>query len=237
VTDLAPLLSGSATVQGFIDTWSPQGNPAANGAGWLLTATFTFTAGAPAKRAVADLPLWTWPADSDPPSYQYGDPNDPIEAHLTPQTLTLPVSAGSYSLRSFVTGHGQGNSSNCAEFCQATHTLTVGTTPFATTPWDDCSTTPGGASQCGTWSYSRAGWCPGAAVTPWSADATAAVGAGSQVTVSYGDDSYVNECRPDLGDGATCSTSQCALGTGCAYDGGNHTTPIFYVSSMLVAYE
>jgi hypothetical protein len=188
----------------------------------------------PAKQPIANLPLWTWAADNDPPNYQYGDPNDPIAGHLPAQALTLPGGASSYALRTFITGHGQGNSGNCAEFCQATHTLTVGSAPYTTTPWQDCSTTPGGASQCGTWQYARAGWCPGAAVQAWTKDVTSGVGSGSKVTVSYGDDSYMNLCRPDIG---TCDQNQCALGTGCAYDGANHTTPVFYVSSVLIAYK
>jgi hypothetical protein len=248
LTDLAPLLRGNLTVQGFIDTWSPQGNAAANGAGWLVTATFTFKGGVPAKVPVANLPVWSWPPNADPPnSAQYGDPSDPIGNHLKPQTIALPPGASSYALRTFITGHGQGNGSNCAEFCQATHTITVGTSAFTHTPWRTCCTpdpacesqsnptpaagvTPG---QYGTYQYPRSGWCPGAAVDPWVQDVTHAVGTGMQ-GFSYGVDGYVNACRPDA---PTCNMSACALGTGCSYDGANHTEPFFYISSLLIAYQ
>jgi hypothetical protein len=249
VTDLAPLLAGNRTLQGFIDTWSPQGSAAANGAGWLLSVHFTFTGGAPAKVPLANIPIWAWPADGDPPSSaQYGDPADPITKHITPQTVTLPAGATSYALRSFITGHGQGNANNCAEFCKATHTVTVGAQPFTKVPWRTCCTpdpscenqmhptpAPGvSPGQQGSYMYPRAGWCPGASVDVWTQDVTSGIGTGAQATFTYGTDSYVNACRMNA---ATCVTSQCTLGTGCAYNGGSHTPPFFYISSLLVAYR
>jgi hypothetical protein len=233
VTDLAPLLVGNATLQGFIDTWSPQGDPANNGAGWQLNATFTFTGGTTGKIPIADIPFWTWPADGDPPNYQYGDPNDPISNHLTPQTLNVPVpGASSYALRTIITGHGQGNANNCGEFCQSTHTLTLGSSPYKFTPSYDCTKTPNGPSQCGTWDAPRSSWCPGQAVAPWTQKVT--LGSGPTTTLTYTPDGYVNTCRPDE---ASCDTNACVFGTGCAYNGGMHTTPVFYVSTMLVAYH
>jgi len=264
VTDLAPLLtSGKSEIQGFIDTFSPQGDAATNGAGWLLTVTFAFTPGSPAKVPLANIPIWPWPADSDPDnSAQYGDSMDPVATHLPPRTIQLPSNASSYKLRTFITGHGQGNTNNCAEFCMATHTLsfrpgsgeagdvqsTVGATPLTDVPWRNCCTpfpvcqglarptpAPGVvAGQRGTYMYSRAGWCPGAAVNPWEKDVTATVGSGA-VTISYAVDSYANTCRPD---DAAC---QCDPGPSgapllCAFDSNGHTKPFFYVSSLLVAY-
>jgi hypothetical protein len=249
VTDLAPLLRGNLTVQGFVDTWSPQGNPAANGAGWSLTATFTFTGGVPAKNPIAVALVWSWPANMDPPnSAQYGDPADPVTMHLPPQTISLPPGASSFALRTFITGHGQGNSNNCAEFCQAKHTITVGTSSFTHTPWRTCCTpdpacerqnnpTPASgvtSGQYGSYQYPRSGWCPGAAVDAWTQDVTQAVGTGASSQVAYGVDSYVNACRMDA---PTCDTSQCTLGTGCMYDGANHTEPFFYISSLIIAYQ
>ncbi len=307
VTDLAPLLSGTVMLQGFIDTWSPQGQPQANGAGWLLTATFTFTPGTPAKTPIANLPLWPWPADNDPSSVPYGDSNKPLSAYMKPQTIALPPGASWYSLRTFVTGHGQGNTDNCAEFCEATHTITVGSMPFKKTPWRTCCTpdptceamanpTPASGvapGQRGTYMYPRAGWCPGASVQDWTQDVTAAVGSGSTAMIAWGLDSYRNLCRddfPDAGadgaadapswdgaadagwdgaadaaswDGAADAASDgaadagtgagsdggfdaagsnagmcsCDQGDTCAYDGAGHTEPIFYISSLLIAYK
>jgi hypothetical protein len=248
VTDLAPLLSGTAMVQGFIDTWSPQGNPAANGAGWLVTATFTFTPGTPTKTPVANLPLWPWPADGDPPSIPYGDSTKPLSSTMPPQTVAVPAGATSYALRSFVTGHGQGNTNDCAEFCPATHTITVGSMKFPKAPWRTCCTpdpacesqpnpmpaTGVAPGQRGTYMYPRAGWCPGSAVEEWTQDVTPAVGAGPMATVAWSFDSYVNTCRDDINDAGTCT---CDPGFTCGYNGGSHTEPIFHISSVLVAYR
>jgi hypothetical protein len=252
VSDLAPMLSGAVTLQGFIDTWSPQGDAPANGAGWLLTTTFTFTPGTPAgKTPIADIPLWTWPADSDPSTVPYGDPSKPLSMYVQPAAVTLPAGASSYALRSFITGHGQGSTDNCAEFCKATHTVTVGATPFATTPWRTCcipepqcelqsfpKPAPGVApGQLGSYRVPRSGWCPGSAVNAWTQDVTAAIASSSMVTFTYGLDGYVNGCRAELEDAGTCDHTQCALGTECTYDGLNHTEPVFYISSLLVAYR
>jgi hypothetical protein len=252
VTDLAPLLGGAVVLQGFVDTWSPQGDPINNGAGWLLTTTFTFTPGTPAKTPVANIPVWAWAADSDPPGVPYGDPNKPLAAYMPAQTVTLPSGASSYSLRTFITGHGQGNSGDCAEFCKSSHTVTVGAKAFSKIPWRACCTpdpqcgalmtpqTPAAGvapGQLGTYWYSRSGWCPGAAVDPWTQDVTPGIVSGATATLGYGLDAYVNGCRDDIGDAGTCVTSECIAGSGCAYNGGDHTEPHFYVSSLLVAYQ
>jgi hypothetical protein len=93
----------------------------------------------------------------------------------------------------------------------------------------DCATTtvPG---QKGTYKLSRAGWCPGADVRPWIFDATADIASGA--TIGYDVATYVNTCRPDA---TTCTG--CTLGTDCKYDGGAHTEPVYYVSSLLIAYR
>jgi hypothetical protein len=272
VTDLAPLLAGAVTFQAFIDTWAPQGSPAANGAGWLLTATLIFTAGTPAKSPAAVLPVWTWPADSDPVPVPYGDPNKPLSSYMMPQTVMLPPGTSSVALRSFVTGHGQGNTNNCAEFCAATHTLTVNSMSFDKSFWQTCCSpdpaceleanpnpAPGVApGQRGTYQYPRSGWCPGSAVGAWTQDVTAAVGTGLSATLTWGFDSYVNTCRDDFGAAGAGAGAEAAADVTsgeagnanndagscvcdepvpCAFNGGGHTEPIFYITSILVAYR
>jgi hypothetical protein len=230
VTALRPLLRGDVTLRGFIDTWVGPGH--ANGNGWLLTASFEMTGGAPEREALAVLPLW------ERRSVAYGDPSKPVSASVPPQSLALPAGASAFEVRSFITGHGQGNADNCAEFCERRHTLTVQGTAHPLQVWrDDCAKTAV-PNQQGSFQYPRAGWCPGALVTPWSIDVTAdlAGAAGAPATVAYDVESYVNTCRPEAApDGGACV--DCALGTGCAFDGGNHTEPSYFVSSMLVAYR
>ena len=129
-------------------------------------------------------------------------------------------------VRSLVTGHGQGNADNCAEFCARDHQVAIGDAVDTQRIWRaDCATTAAPGQQ-GTWQYPRAGWCPGAMVTPWITDAAPAPG---PLTVRYDVAAYENTCRPDA---PTCAG--CTLGTGCAYDGGAHTEPGWEQSALLI---
>lgn len=223
VTGLRPLLSGSVDLRVFIDTWVASGS--ADGGGWLVDASFEFAPGTPARVPMAVLPLW------DETAFDYGDPAKPVGMFVKPAAVTVPAGATSVELRTFVTGHGQGNLDNCAEFCARTHTFSVGAKSWPREVWrKDCatSTVPG---QRGTFQYSRAGWCPGAIVFPWVEDVTAAVTPGQSASVSYDVAPYENTCRPDA---PTCAG--CSLGTGCPYDNGAHTKPVFIMSSALIAY-
>ncbi len=219
VTALQRLLEGEATLRVFIDTWVGPGH--ANGAGWLVDASFQFVGGAPTEEPFQVLPLWS------PTSVVYGDPTRPTERTAVGE---IPDGVVRAELISLITGHGQGNAGNCAEFCSKQHTYQVNGQAVTRPVWrDDCATTatPG---QQGTWMYPRAGWCPGAMVTPWVAplDALAA----GPLTVTYDVEAYDNSCRPDA---AQCSG--CTLGTGCDYDGGAHTEPRFEQSALLVLYR
>ncbi len=223
VTDLRPLLTGDLTLRGFIDTWVGPGSQ--YGDGWLLSASFEMKGGIPAALPVAVMPVWTMR------SAVYGDPAKPISGSLPPATLKVPSGTSSYALRTFVTGHGQGNAKNCAEFCSRSHTLTAGMTAHDATIWrTDCATTAA-PNQEGTYKYSRAGWCPGADVRPWIVDVTKDVIAGT-ATFAYDVQAYENTCRPEA---MPCTA--CTLGSACDYDGGNHTEPNYSVSTVLIAYR
>lgn len=234
LTDLRPLLVGERKLRGFIDTWVGPGH--AQGNGWLLTASFSMRGGKPAREPVAAIPLWQRAVDG----VAVGDPQKPLAASLKELELTLPVAgrpASSVAVRSFVTGHGQGNANNCAEFCKLTHTVGVGAERVSSEIWRaDCRAT-GAPGQQGSWTASRAGWCPGADVRPWTADFVAvdpaALAGKAPLRVSYAVGAYENTCRPDA-----CTASTCAFGqTTCGYDGGMHTEPSVRVSSVLVAYR
>lgn len=217
VTDLQRVLEGDLTIRVFIDTWVGPGH--ANGAGWLVDASFDFVGGTPSpgEDPYAVVPLWA------PQSVVYGDPARPAELA---QTVEIPEGTTGARIVSYITGHGQGNAGNCAEFCSRFHTFTVGDQIVDAAIWrDDCATTavPG---QQGTWMYPRAGWCPGAIVHPWSEDVAVAPGL---LEVSWAVEAYENTCRPDA---PTCAG--CTLGTGCDYDGGNHTEPRYELSALLV---
>ncbi len=224
LTDLRPLLTGDVTLRAFIDTWVGPGS--AYGNGWSLSASFEMTGGVPDREVVGVLPVWTMH------SGVYGDPAKPLSGSFAPQTLPLPKAASSFALRSLVTGHGQGNAGNCAEFCARDHTLSVAGHAHTQKIWrTDCAKTAAPGQQ-GTYTLSRAGWCPGADVKAWSVDVTDDLAGAAAATVGYDVQSYDNTCRPDASMCAACS-----LGTGCAYDGGNHTEPSYFLSTLLIAYR
>lgn len=224
VTALRPLLSGSQTLRVFIDTWVGPGH--ANGNGWIVDARFDFVGGVPAQRPVAVLPLWGLT------EVEVGDPGKPLADQLPEATITVPANAARVELWSVLTGHGQGNLDNCAEFCPLIHGYNFGGSAVQRTVWrDDCGDNPV-SNQQGTWTLSRAGWCPGDIATPWVEDLTGQIEPDTEVAVQYDVQGYENSCRPDA---PVCMG--CALGTGCEYDGANHTAPTMLISAAVVVYE
>lgn len=218
VTDLQRVLEGPQTLRVFIDTWVGPGH--ANGAGWLVDASFDFEGGIPVPDPYAVELLWA------PQRVVYGDPLRPIDAATE---VVVPPDTSAVRVRAFVTGHGQGNADNCAEFCARDHQFAIGDHVMTASIWrDDCATTAAPGQQ-GTFQYPRAGWCPGAIVHPWSEDVTVAAGT---LPIRYDVAPYENTCRPDA---ATCGG--CALGTSCDYNDGSHTEPGWEQSAVVVLYR
>lgn len=113
------------------------------------------------------------------------------EVHA-PIDVEIPADAERVQLFVLVTGHGAGQS-NCAEFCNHEHEITVaGTTlsrDFPQVGSDDAciaelerGMVP---NQGGTWWFGRGGWCPGQHVQPWVEDVTDLVTPGQTATLSY----------------------------------------------------
>jgi hypothetical protein len=226
VSALGPLLAGKKKLAVKIDTWVAPGGPYGNG--WLVDASFGFAPGKPTRVPVQVIPLW------DISTVDVGDPAKPTSASIPARTASVPADASAVELRAFITGHGQGNVQNCAEFCPKNHGFSVEGMQFNTRIWrDDCATTairpqPGGAAPFAP----RAGWCPGATVVPWIVDVTAAIKKGASSAITYSPEPYENACRPEA---ATCRG--CVFNTGCAYDNGLHTAPSYLYSALLVVYK
>ena len=239
VTEYAPYLTGAQTLYSFISTWVGPESGFQNGNGWTVTVKFIFH---PAKKAeLPDKIINVWPYQS----VQVGDPANPIDSQIGDKIILLPATISKAEMRMTVTGHGQGNKSNCAEFCQLLHGVKVNATGFDYGVWrTDCSTNPIGPQQQGSWSYSRAGWCPGAAVIPEVFDITSALTPGTTNTFSYTitkptGEEYENTCRPGAGDGDNYCEG-CAFDQepgNCDYNGGDHTSPSDYVSVQLFLWE
>lgn len=217
VTDFAPVLTGEQTFKGFIDTWVGPGNSAGNG--WLVDVSFQFTPGTLAQKTALIVPT------NLNAQIAYGNPKQG-----TARSAELPAMIGykSAKLVALITGHGQGNSDNCAEFCPRTHSFNIGGMTVKKEIWrNDCDKNKI-KNQNGTWQYPRAGWCPGDIVQPWVQDITELAQTGGK-SITYDVQAYENTCRPDAGE-----CKGCTLGNGCDYDGGAHTDPKFIVTSYVI---
>lgn len=224
VTALQPLLKGNKRLRVFIDTWVGPGR-AANGLGWLVDVSFAFSPGKPTRTPIAVLPLW------DVSDFEVGDPAKPVAMAVPVKSVAIPSEAGAVELRSFITGHGQGNYQNCAEFCPKNHAFTIGSKVVTRRIWrDDCHRNPV-QPQGGSWEFPRAGWCPGALAVPWVEDVSAGATAGTSIMAGYAPEAWVNTCRPDA---PMCGG--CVRGNPCAYNDSTHTAPKYAHSALLVVY-
>ena len=238
VSSYMPLLKGAQTINSYISTWVGPDSGMQNGNGWVVTAKFIFHPAT--KDDVADNVINIWPYMTT----QLGDPANPVSGQMTEKNLQMPATVSRAELRLTVTGHGQGNRNNCAEFCNLEHRVTVNGTLFTTKVWrSDCGQNPIGPQQQGSWAYSRAGWCPGAVVEPLVFDVTSAVTADQSNAFTYtiwkGEADYENTCRPGAGDPDNYCAG-CAFDDtpgNCDYNGGNHTSPVDYISSQLHIWE
>lgn len=113
------------------------------------------------------------------------------EAH-PPMDVPIPQTATRVELVSLVTGHGAAQS-QCSEFCNHQHELTIGETSFLKefpeagtedlcVPQLEHGMVP---NQGGTWWFGRGGWCPGQQVTPWIEDVSDLVTPGETATIRY----------------------------------------------------
>ena len=134
-------------------------------------------------------------------AWAYGNPGDPIETHLPARTVLIDPAATNTRLKIVTTGHGFGGTEDAAEFSNKTHSVTVdGTQRFTQHLWrDDCGQNPV-YPQAGTWYFQRGGWCPGDLVRPDYFNLTPFVTPGSNATIDYNMQPYVNA---DLSHGAS----------------------------------
>jgi hypothetical protein len=191
VTDFLPLLSGVRRFGLFVDTWMPETDDPAQQKGWQIGVTLRYIPGPDQQglRAFAVRNLWQGEPD-------YGNPERPIDEFFRPLTVQVPEDARGASLRLMVTGHGQHpNTDNAAEFLPSDRTLTVGDRVWRDRLWkQDCYLNPC-RPQGGTWKYDRAGWAPGAVVTPWEIDVTDQLRPGGVLAVDYEAMPYTNHNR------------------------------------------
>lgn len=107
-----------------------------------------------------------------------------FEDNVPPKTINLVDGSSLWKLRTRTTGHAFDNPTNCAEFCEKTHSVSVDNQEVAS--WEiiqECAENPL-YPQGGTWIYDRAGWCPGMDVTEQNIEITEFV-EGTEVTIDY----------------------------------------------------
>lgn len=146
VTDFYPVLKNSATVRMFYSGYS-----------WGFTANikFAFIEGTPERNVLGIDKLYDG-------SYNYGNPSDPIDNHITQKTKTPPAGTVSAEMKYNVTGHGSDSTQNCCEFYSQNYRVLVNSTQVAQTAiWRPSCGSNELYPQGGTWIYDRANWCPG----------------------------------------------------------------------------
>lgn len=220
VSDYASLLHDQVLLSNYIESWI------GGTRGWLVSIDFAFVEGEPALVPYRVTNLWN--------NYYavYGDPSRPIEDVLAPVGVMIDPEAVGAKVRVTTTGHGQGNSGNCAEFCSKQHTINANGADFSHTLWRSNCAQNSCSPQGGTWTLPRAGWCPGDKVDPWEVDVTGQIVAGSSATFDYSVQAYTNfccPCNPNCISGSTC--------TNCQYDNNGHTEPIYAIASQLIEYR
>ena len=171
--------------------------------GYLYDLTLNFNEGSPQHNYSFIENIW-WE------TYQFGD-----YANLQPVediNYTFPENVEASTLKLVSSGHGWGdlNTSNAAEFYEATHHIWVNEEEtFEQHNWYDCNPNPDGCQpQNGTWYHDRAGWCPGA-IAPWfDYDFTPYI-ADEDIEIGYVFfEDYVDYCHPNHPDcvtGVTCN--------------------------------
>lgn len=142
-------------------------------------------------------------------TYQFGDfaMLQPVDGF----TFEFSDDAQAATLKLVSTGHGWGdlNTSNAAEFYEATHNLWInGVETFEQHNWQTCNPNPDGCQpQNGTWYHNRAGWCPGA-IAPWFDYNLTPYISGGDMDIDYVFyEDYVDYCHPNHPDcvtGVTC---------------------------------
>ena len=176
--------------------------------GWLVDMSIDLIDNNPEDTYSTLSPLWER-------SYLvYGDPG--ISYDLAELPIDVQSNTANSHVRMTITGHGQGNTNNAAEFFNVTHTLNVDGSVFDNhNLWkDDCASNPC-ANQAGSWLFSRAGWCPGQHVEPYIINTSSVATAGSTVNLDYELQEYTN-----------------LLNTG--YNNSDHTEPYYRLYSYFI---
>lgn len=191
--------------------------------GYYYKLTLNYTKGTPPYLYSSVSEVWN-------EVYPFGDYSNlqPVED----RTFVFPDEAVAAKLKLVSTGHGWGdlNTSNAAEFYDATHHIWInGEETFDQHNWYDCSPNPDACQpQNGTWYHNRAGWCPGAIAQWFDFNMTPYI-AGQNVDLKYVFyENYVDLCHPN--------NPNCVTGVTCS-DCDDGFNPVLDVACNLVVFS
>jgi hypothetical protein len=203
ISDFRELLTEKVDWESYIQVWGSSG--------WLLTLELEFIEGEMPYDAAHIQKLWC----TD--NWVYGDPG--VSYDFDEMTVNIGENTNAAKIRMTMSGHGQGNTNNAAEFSEFTHHIYVdGAQTFEQHLWKtDCNVNTC-SPQNGTWQYSRAGWCPGQDIQPWEWDMDGHFIPGEPVALDFVLADYTN-----------------LNNTG--YNGSSHTEPHYRCHTYFVQYE
>lgn len=215
VTDYASLLHGNIEIRMFIDTWGT--------GGWDVHLDFDYVKGTPDYLYSSIKEVWHG-------NYNFGNPTN-LQPCDTVE-INYPNNTQKATFRVTSTGHGWGsnNSDNAAEFYEATHNFHInGISSYSQYLWNDCDPNPDNCTgQLGTWTYNRAGWCPGTIAPPNTYDLTSQIG-NAPFNFSYVfQQSYQDNCHPN--------NPNCVTGVTCN-DCNAGYNPFYRVGAYMISFS
>ena len=222
VTDFTTLLQGLVEFELYCEQYQ-------TGSGYNPTAIFEYTKGTPDYPYVDMQELWYG-------SYDFGDYANQCPIPL--RTVEFDPCVEQAKLRIVTTGHhwssgdnGNYNTGNAAEFYEATHNIKInGMVAYTQHLWESCSPNPAGCQpQNGTWTYPRAGWCPGSMGMTWNYSLDNYLPVGHADLLYEFDPTYIDECHPNYPD--------CVDGQNSCPNCQDSNNPILMVSGKLVTYS
>ncbi len=194
------------------------------GNGFLYKLNLNYQVGTPEHKFSSVRSIW-WDA------YEFGD-----YANLQPVpsiSWAFSTQAVDAKMKIMTTGHGWGelNTSNAAEFYEATHVIKINGDEFDQHLWADCNPNPDGCQpQNGTWFYDRAGWCPGAISNVYDYSLSNYINTGAPISLQYRFyEDYVDLCHPNH--------PNCVTGVTCADCNDGYNPHLIVAANMITYYD
>jgi len=203
ITDFRTLLTDKTEFNSYVQVWGASG--------WLVTIQLELVQGTPDYPYTILTPLWM------EDNWVYGD--TAVSYDFPERVININEETDAAKIRMTMSGHGQGNTLNAAEFSNFTHHIWInGEETFEQHLWKDNCDENTCSLQTGNWRPPRSGWCPGQDVQPWEWDLQDYLTPGNELIIDYVLADYTN-----------------LLDTG--YNGSTHTEPHYRCHTYLIEYS